>query len=113
MNFARLTLNSGETLLREPCLTCDRWYVSKTNRKKRDFCSRACSGSAVQARKRKREHDRQRKKAQAAIENYPARPARYAEMDWKRWVTEATRVSKKFLTVAVRSGELLPPKVPP
>lgn len=110
MNFVRFTLNSRQALLRKPCLnlTCNRWYVSKTNRET-DFCSRACAGSAVQARKRKREHDRKIKKAQAAIENYPSRPARFAEMDWKQFVSKATGISKKFLTVAVRNGELMPP----
>ena len=109
MNFARLIRSSRQTLLREPCLTCDRWYVSKTNRET-DFCSRACAGSAAQAAKRKREHNRKIKKARAAIENYPGRPARFAEMDWKQFVSKAEQLSKKFLTVAVRNGELLPPK---
>jgi len=112
MNFARLSRNSRQALLRPPCLTCKRWYVSKTNRKT-DFCSRACAGSAAQAAKRKREHDRKIKKARAAIDNYLGRPARFAEMDWKQFVSKAERLSKKFLTVAVRNGELLPPKVRP
>jgi len=109
MNFARLIRNSRQTLLREPCLRCGKWYISKTNRET-DFCSRAHAGSAVQARKRKREHDRKIRKARAAIENYPGRPARFAEMDWKQFVSKAEQLSKKFLTVAVRNGELLPPK---
>ncbi len=109
MNFARLIRNSRRALLREPCRTCDSWYLSKTNRET-DFCSRACAGSAAHAAKRKREHDRKIKKARAAIENYPGRPARFAEMDWKQFVSKAEQLSKKFLTVAVRNGELLPPK---
>ncbi len=110
MYFARLIRNSRQALLREPCRTCDSWYVSKTNRET-DFCSRACAGSAAQAAKRKREHDRKIKKARAAIENYPGRPMRFAEMDWKQFVSKATGISKKFLTAAVRNGEVLPPEV--
>ena len=110
MNFVRLIRNSREALLREPCLKCEEWYISKTHGKT-DFCSRPCAGSAMQARKRKRESDRKLKKAEAAIKNYPARPTRFAEMDWKQYVSKATGISKKFLTVAVRNGELLPPKV--
>jgi hypothetical protein len=111
MNFARLIRNSQQTLLREPCLKCGNWYVAKTNQKT-DFCSRACAGSAMQARRSKREHDRKIKKARAAIENYPGRPARFAEMDWKQFVSKATGISKKFLTVAVRDGELVAVRSP-
>jgi hypothetical protein len=110
-NFVRFTLNSREALLRGPCrrLTCKKWYVSKTNRET-DFCSRACAGGAAHAAQREREHDRKIKKAQAAIENYLGRPARFAEMDWKQFVSKAERLSKKFLTVAVRDGELALPR---
>jgi hypothetical protein len=110
MSFWRLRGNSQQSRLRVPCRTCDRWYVSKTNRET-DFCSRACAGSAAHAAKRKREHDRKIKKARAAIGNYPGRPARFAEMDWKQFVSKAEQLSKKFLTVAVRNGELLPPRL--
>jgi hypothetical protein len=40
------------------------------------------------------------------------RPARFTEMDWKQFVSKAERLSRKFLIVAVRDGELLPPKAP-
>jgi hypothetical protein len=107
-NFTRLIRNSRQSLLREPCLNCGLWYVAKTE-KKTDYCSHKCAGNAAHAAKRKREHDRKREKAQKAIGTYLDRPPRFAKMNWKQYVSEATGVSKKFLTVAVRNGELMEP----
>jgi hypothetical protein len=113
MNFARLIRNSKRGRLREPCLTCHSWYVADDDREERKYCSRKCAGSAAQAAKRKRENDRKVKRAQAAIEKYTARPLFAGmDLDWKRYVSKVTGVSKKFLTVAIRAGELVAPEIP-
>jgi hypothetical protein len=111
MNFARLIRNSKGGRL-HACLTCHLWFAADDDREERKYCSRKCAGSAAQAARRKREHDRKLRKALKATANYPARPARFAGLDWKQYVSEATGVSKKFLTVAVRDGELVAPEIP-
>jgi hypothetical protein len=110
MNFTRLIRNSQQWRLREPCLTCHDWYIAKTNREERDYCSRKCAGNAVSARKRKREHDRRIEKARMAIQNYLVRPIRVSN-DWKQYVSRTTKISKRFLTIAVRKGELVQPEL--
>lgn len=113
MHFTRLIRNSRQALLRGPCLwlKCKKWYISKTNMKT-DFCSRACAGNAMSARRNKRERDRKIEKARAALEKYEARSFFAGmDLDWKRYVSKVTGISKKFLTEAVRDGELLPPEV--
>jgi hypothetical protein len=107
MHLARLIRNSRKTLLRE-CLKCPKWFVAEDPRA--EFCSKRCGGNARSARLRKREHDRKIEKARRAIKNYLTRPARFAKMTWKEYVSEAAGVSKKFLTTAVRDGELSPPE---
>lgn len=110
MNFTRLIRNSQRARLGGPCPQCGRWYVSKTQRETL-YCSRRCAGNAAKASERKRKRERLIKRARQAIKNYETRPARFAEMSWKEFVTEAVPgTSKKWLTVAVRNGELIPPK---
>jgi hypothetical protein len=110
MQFTRLIRNSQQARLRDPCLKCDKWYISKTKRSTL-FCSRKCAGSAAKAAERKRKRDALLKRARKAIENFPARPARFAEMHWREWVAKAIPgISRKMLSIAVKHGELLPPK---
>ena len=110
INFTRLIRNSQRARLRGPCVQCGLWYISKTQ-KETLYCSRKCAGGAAKAKERKRRRDGVMKKVRQAIENYETRPARFAEMPWKEFVRKAVPgVSKKFLTMAVRNGELLPPK---
>jgi len=110
MVFAQLLRNSKNNRLREPCAKCNRWYTSQDDRAERSYCSRRCAGSYMHARKRKRDHERKLKKAQKAFNNYPNRPIRVSN-DWKQYVSKATGISKKFLTVAVRNGELMEPEM--
>lgn len=109
MNFTRLVRNSQKARLRAPCPKCLKWYISKTKGIS-EYCSRKCAGGAAKAAERKRRRERLFAKARKAIENYKSRPKRFAEMSWKDFVAKAIGTSKKMLTVAVRNGELLPPK---
>jgi hypothetical protein len=108
MHLTRLSRNSRQSLVRE-CLgrNCQRWFIAKD--KRAQFCSKKCGGNARSAKLRKREHERRIEKARGACKNYSTRPARFAKMSWKEYVSQATGCSKKFLTTGVRNGELIIP----
>lgn len=110
MNFTRLIGNSQRTRLGGPCRHCGKWYVSKTQRETL-FCSRKCAANAAKAAERKRRHDGLLRQVGKAIRNYQTRSPRFAEMEWKEFVTKAVYgVSKKWLTMATKNGEIVPPK---
>jgi exoribonuclease R len=114
--FVRLLNNSQRVYLDGPCLNRkkhgdrDHWYLKKTKRRT-VFCTPPCAGDATQARRRERGYERKIAKASAAIRNYPKRPARFSKLSWQEYVIKAEdSISKKFLTMAVKSGRLTPPK---
>jgi len=110
MNFTRLIRNSQRVRLGGPCRHCDQWYVSKTQRETL-YCSPRCGGSAAKDAERKRKRDRLISGVRKALRNYETRPARFAEMGWKEFVAKAVPgAGKKWLTMAVKSGEIFPPK---
>lgn len=117
VQFTRLLNNSQRDRLGGPCPNirkgnkpCNKWFIKKTKREA-VFCSTRCAGNAMQARKRKRVREEMIKRAQEAINEYPKRAACWKELDWKTFAVEAGfRVSKKFLTECVGSGELTAPE---
>lgn len=122
LQFVRLLNNSQLDLLGGPCRNRkkhedrDHWYLKKTRRPS-IFCSPLCAGDATKANERKKAYDKKIAKATAAIKNYPKRPAKFNKLSWQEWVIEDSRpargqkpsTSKKFLTMAVKSGRLTPP----
>lgn len=113
--FTRLLNNSQRFLLGGPCRNRkkhkdrDHWYLKKTNHAS-VFCSRLCAGDATKANERQRNYNKKIAKAESAIRNYAKRPVRFKELGWKEYVTKAEpSLSKKFLTMAVNDGHLVPP----
>jgi hypothetical protein len=109
--FIRLILCPDWAKLGSPCLNCGKWYVKKTKRTS-EFCTARCAGNATKARERARRRKQKLASAKELLRNYSGRHARYREMDWKQWVVEGTdgKTSRKFLTMVVDTGELVPPK---
>jgi len=122
--FVRLLNNRQRAYLDGPCVNRkrhegrDHWYLKKTKRWT-EFCSKYCAGDATQANRRGKNYQKKIEKAAAAIRNYPTRPPRFRALTWQEYVIEDSRpargkkpsISKKFLTMAVKSGRLIPPKV--
>jgi hypothetical protein len=107
--FGRLILCPLWSRLGGPCPTCSLWYVKKTERNSQ-FCSRKCAGDAVKARSHQRIHDRKLNDAQRALKNYRTRGRRYRNLGWRDFVSQATGVSKTWLTRAANNGDLIPPR---
>ncbi len=121
--FTQLLNNSQRDLVGGPCRNRkqhgdrDHWYVKKTHRPS-VFCSPHCAGDATKANERQRKYNKKIEKAEKAIGNYSTRPARFRQLTWQEYVIEDSRpargqkptISKKFLTMAVKSGRLTPPK---
>lgn len=108
--FTRFLGNQQRYRLGGPCPgDCGRWFIRKTRRG--TFCSRQCAGNAVAARKRQSTREKKIERATKAIANYPKRPKRFQHLGWKEYVSQAEpKISKRFLTLAVRTGELSEPK---
>ena len=114
--FVRLLNNSEVALLGGPCRNRkkhggrDFWFVRETRRAS-VFCSRHCAGDATKANERERARIRKIDKAKRAMRNYSRRPARFKDLTWQEFVIRAEpSLSKRFLTTAVQTGHLVPPK---
>ena len=121
--FVQFLRNGQRSLLGGPCPgiirrrvhrrldsdQCGRWFIKRDW--KQEFHDHRCAATARQARKRESDHDRDIERAKRAIRNYADRPARFRDMDWKTFVYQDSdgRISKRFLTLAVRIGELSEP----
>jgi hypothetical protein len=106
--FGRLILNPECEKLSGPCLKCGKYYIKKTIRHS-VFCSRGCSGGAVQTKRRARLHAKKLSEVEKAIANYRTRPVRYAKLGCKEWILQAMpNITSKFLTRAIHRDELAP-----
>jgi hypothetical protein len=106
--FGRLILNPQCGKLSGPCLKCEKYYLKKTSAKS-VFCSRKCSGGAVQTRRRTRLHEKRLSDIRLAIRNYQTRPRRHAKLNCTEYILQAVPgITRKFLTRAVHRGELAP-----
>jgi hypothetical protein len=109
MQFTRLIRNSRRAHLDGPCRKCGRWYVKETLRH-REFCSRKCAGGATKANERARKYRAKLQKAERLIRGYTTRANCWKGLNWKEYVVvKEPSISKKFLTIAVNRGELIPP----
>lgn len=108
--FNALTLNPLWQKLAGPCARCGNYYIKKRASQK-VYCSRRCGNAATAvARTRERiESERKDKlrRAKAGIKEW--RSAKTQE-DWKHWVAKRASVDPRFLTRAVKKGDIVPPK---
>lgn len=113
-HFMSLIVNpEWELLLGDQCKRCGRYILKKARRPKL-YCSRKC-GAAVTAveatRKRRRaEYNENISKAVAACNEWHEKPK---PGDWKKWVSQRTKLSPKWISRAVNKGHLLPPTPSP
>ena len=111
LHFIQLIAHPDWQSIGGPCKRCDKYYLSES-RHKRVYCSAKCraTASAVRSTRHKRLEERDAKLARAKAKLDHWRPA--TRMSWKRWVSQETRLSLSFLTLAERRGELVPPPAP-
>ncbi len=108
--FGTLVTNPICEKLGGPCARCGNYYIKKRASQK-VYCSRRC-GNAATAVARTAERDAAERKekllrAKAAIREWrSAKP----QQDWKPWIAQKTGIDLRFLTRAVKKGDLVPPK---
>jgi len=94
------------------CVHCTRYFLNRTHRKRR-YCSRKCAlyVTAIEATQRRRKKERQAKlkRVQDAVAVWQRHKPRG---EWKSWVAARAAVTPKWITRAVNSGEIKPPKGP-
>jgi len=94
-----------------PCARCGHYFLRRTERNPKVYCSRLCgsrtTGTAAIKQQRQKDHaDKLQRARDAAQEWSKARPGE----DWKSWVSaRQLDISAKFLTRAVHNGEMKPP----
>jgi hypothetical protein len=109
--FLGFLVGPSNGLLGGPCRNCGRYFVARTKRSKRRYCTAGCgkqftSRSANQNR-RSQEAARKLKGAMRAVTAWSN--AR-TKVPWKDWVSSKTNISKNWLTRAVQSGRLSEPQ---
>jgi hypothetical protein len=97
------------------CDRCARYYVSRTARPNKRFCSRSCAwrDSATQAvqRKRQTEWEEKLKRTRAVLRDLL--PEDVGRKDWKKRVARKASVTPNWLTRAINRGDLkVPYQVP-
>jgi hypothetical protein len=108
--FLRFLLNPYNKMLAGPCANCGGFFMKTTRRKKAVYCSAEC-GRRVTSRlanelRRRRDYEKQLSKAQHWVERWQSTTA---SKPWKDWVASYARISKHWLTRAVRTGQLAEP----
>lgn len=94
-----------------PCARCGIYFVKK-RATQTVYCSRRC-GNAATALARRRELMSQERHdklllVKAALRDW--RKSTGTREDWKRWVAIQVGVHKRFITIAVNKGDLVPPQ---
>ena len=95
-----------------PCPRCGRYFIKRTSKQK-VYCSRNCgtgSTAAIATRKRRQqEHAEKLHRAEKSATRWSMAPRRKG---WKEWTNaEHPDITPKWLTRAVRRGELKEPRV--
>jgi hypothetical protein len=105
--FLSFLLNPFNTRLRGPCAQCGKYFVMK-NKRQKVYCSTRCGRTAtslaVNRKRRAREHNERLQTARKSISKWLK--STRTPIGWKEWVHRETRISKHWLTRAVRNGEL-------
>ena len=104
--FMTIVVNPHWHRLGGPCARCGNYYIKRTARQK-VYCSRRCGEIktaliAIQ-RKRREEYLAKVRRAQQAIDKWGTARRR---TDCKAWVSQQTKLTKKWLTRAANNGDL-------
>jgi hypothetical protein len=107
--FLNFLLNPYNEKLGGPCKHCGKYYVKKTKRQV-VYCSKQCGLKHTSQTAIRKYRLQERKEMLEKAKWYLARWTKTkTSKDWKEWVYRETRISKNFLTRAVRNGELIEP----
>ena len=90
--FMQLLLHPERDMLSEnPCARCGRYYLKKTVRKARKYCSRTCGSRATAISSRKKGlQERRDKKLQIVKEEAQRWLAVRTRYDWKHWISQTS-----------------------
>jgi len=109
--FLIFLIDPRNHLLRGPCAACGNYFVNKTGRQNRVYCSIRCSRklTSLQANKKRRAKERahQLKAVRALIHEWEKKNTR---SEWQEWIVNKRIVSKNWLTRALKSGDIAEPK---
>jgi hypothetical protein len=107
--FMTLITNPQWDLLGGPCCRCGDFYLKKTKRQKK-YCKRDCSSAATaipaMRQKRQKEHAQRIRQAQISVDK---RREKKRSLPWKKWVSNQTGYTVKWITRAVNNGSLKDP----
>ena len=105
------------------CVRCGQFYLAKSDRTARKYCSQRCSSfdTAVKStrERRKRDHEAKLERVRRQIRRFEDLADRTkkrvgkAKGGWQRWVAERSGpdVTQRFVTRAVNKDELTPPNI--
>ena len=109
--FLSFLTNPMRRQLGGPCARCGRYFVRRTERNPKVYCSRVCGWRATGRAtiEAKRRQARQRKIGRARVLAQEWSTAR-SNLDWKKWVSlKEPEISPSFLTRSINRGELTVP----
>jgi len=113
-HFIQFLLNPYNERLGGPCKCCGSYYVKKTERRKTVYCSERCGHRLTSRLANGERRDRDHKKRLKLAEQLTAKWLNTkTAKSWKEWVpNEDARITKHWLTRAVRNGEIVEPVKP-
>jgi hypothetical protein len=109
--FVALITNPWWPRLGGPCDRCKRYYVRRTSRNPKRFCSRDCgtrtTAIAATRKARDRQSSEKLKRASRLIQQWTSLGV---QEDWKVWISlRDLDITVKWLTRVVNQGRLRPP----
>jgi hypothetical protein len=94
-----------------PCARCRNFFIQR-RASQTVYCSRRCGNAATAlARRREQlseERDEKLRRVKAALRGWKKNT--HTREDWKLWVANQVGVHKRFITIAVNKGDLVPPQ---
>ncbi len=112
-HFIQFLLNPYNEKLGGPCRHCGNYYVKKTERKKTVYCSERCGHRLTSRLANSGRRDREHKKQVKLAKQWTAKwLTTKTAVSWKKWVSKEARITKHWLTRAVRNGEIVEPIKP-
>jgi hypothetical protein len=102
--FLGFLVNPSNELLGGPCLYCGRYFLTRTKRNKKRYCSAECgkrfTSRLANAQRRAGEKDQLVEVARQTIKDFTRVRTK---LPWKDWVSQKSGISKSWLTRAVRT----------
>jgi hypothetical protein len=112
-HFVQFLLNPYNEKLGGPCKRCGNYYVKRTVRKKTVYCSEKCghrlTSHLANCERRDREHKKKVRLAEQWIVKWLNTKT---DKPWKEWVSKDARITKHWLTRAVRNAQIVEPIKP-